>query len=343
MVKTLICTCSLLLPIAGLPDGAVNLAGPVAGYVAGPSEPELRAISGVPGSYLFSDPLPLPPGTTRVRLAPGQNFALTERGEAGLAVLDLSGGAVDRVEALGGALPAADWVAFSPGARSAILFSSSAQRLQLLTGLPGTPRVALDLDASTLPEPPFTAAVSDDGNLLVVASGHSVYLLPPGGPAQLLLSVGEVLSVVVLPNGTDVAVADRRTDSIHLVQWGSQSWLPPAFSRRSSASALNVASAPVSRVLASGLSGIGKIYPAADGRSIFVARPGAKAVSIVDVVSGDVQTFPSGVAPVQLLPLRNRDTFLISARPGQPGGVFLRDGNQGCVVFIPAAGVEGAQ
>jgi len=323
MVKPLICACSLLLPIAGLLAGSVNLTGPVAGYVAGPSEPELRAISGVPGSYLFSDPLPLPAGTTRIHLAPGQDFALIEQGAAGLAVLYLSAGAVDRVEALGGALPAADWAAFSPGARSAILFSSSAQRLQLLTGLPGMPRIALDLDASTLPVPPFTAAVSDDGSLLVVASAHSVYLVPPAGPAQLLLSVGEVLSLAVLPNGTDVAVADRRTDSIHLLQ--------------------NVASAPVIGVLASGLSGIGKIYPAADGRSILVARPGAKAVSSVDVVSGDVQTLPAGVAPVQLQPLRNRDTFLISAKPGQPGSVFLRDGDAGRVVFIPAAGVGGAQ
>jgi len=323
MAKTLLYPYSLLVPIAGLLSGAVNLRGPVAGYVAGPSPAELRTISGVPGSYLFSDPLPLPPGTTGVHLAPGQEFGLIERGAAGLAILYLSGGAVDRVEGLSGALPAADWAAFSPGARSAILFSSSAQRLQLLTGLPGTPRVAMDRDVSTLPEPPLTAAVSDDGSLLVVASGHTVYLVPPGGPAQLLLSVGEILSVVVLPNGTDVAVADRSTASIHLLQ--------------------SVASAPMIGVLASGLSGIGKMYPAADGGSIFVARPGAKAVSSVDVVSGDVRTFPSDIVPVQLLPLLNRGTFLISAKPRQPGGVFLRDGNQGRIVLIPATPVEGAQ
>ena len=64
MVKTLIYPWSLLVLTAGL-SAAANLSGPVAGYVAGPSQPELRAISGVPGSYLFSGPLPLPPGTTQ--------------------------------------------------------------------------------------------------------------------------------------------------------------------------------------------------------------------------------------------------------------------------------------
>jgi len=91
MAKTLLYPYSLLVPIAGLLSGAVNLRGPVAGYVAGPSPAELRTISGVPGSYLFSDPLPLPPGTTGVHLAPGQEFGLIERGAAGLAILYLSG------------------------------------------------------------------------------------------------------------------------------------------------------------------------------------------------------------------------------------------------------------
>jgi hypothetical protein len=324
MAKTIISFCSLPILMAGLLSGAVNLTGPVAGYVAGPAQPELRAITGVPGSYLFSEPLSLPPGTTRVHLAPGREFGLIERGAAGLAVLYLAGGEVDRVEALDGALPAADWAAFSPGAASAILFSSSLQRLQLLTGFPTAPRLARELDATVLPEPPRMAGVSDDGNLLVVASGHSVYLVPTTGPAQLLLSVGEILSVAVLPNGTDVVLAERSTDSIHLLH--------------------NAASSePAIRVLASGLPGIGVIYPAADGAAIFVARPGAQAVSSVDVVSGLVRTFPAGVAPVQLTPLLNRDTFLITGRPRQPTGVFLCDRNEGRTVFIPAAQAERAQ
>jgi len=318
MPKTLRLCFLLLLFIPGLLPAAVSFSGPVAGYVADPSGPGLRVISGVPGSYLFSDPLPVPDGVTRVHLAPGKDFALIETGAASPAILFLSGGAVDHVTALSGAMPAADWVAFSGSATSAVLFSSSAQRLQLLTGLPAAPQVALDLDASTLPEQPLTAAVSDDGRLLVMASGNSVYRLSPGGAPQLLLSAGRIVSVAVLLNGAGVAVSDTSTASIHVLR--------------------NLDSTPQIQVLASGLQGIGKLYPASDGAALFVARPGVKAVSSVDLASGALQTFPSAAALADLVPLRNRDTFLISARPGQPGSIFLRDGSAGRVVFIPAAG-----
>ncbi|SPF37517.1 exported hypothetical protein [Candidatus Sulfopaludibacter sp. SbA4] len=304
----------LLIPSLLLADA--NLSSPIAGYVADPSQPVLRTISGVPGAYLFSDPIPLPDGVTRIHLAPGPDYALIESGDAAPAVLFLSAGAVDHVAPLPGAMPAADWVAFSASGRAAVLFSSSAQRLQLLTGLPAAPQLALDLDASTFPEQPLSAALSDDGSLLLIASRNSVYRLSPGGPPQLLLSVGRIVSLAVLRNGAGVAVSDASTASIHLL--------------RNLDSTLDI------RVLVSGLSGIGRLYPATDGATLFVARPAAKAVLAVDLASGDIQTFPTSTAPVQLVPLRNRDTFLISAKPGQPGSVFWRDGNAGRFVFIPA-------
>ncbi len=322
MIRTLL-RCGLLALIAAALPGAVNVSGPVAGYVADPSRPVLRAISGVPGSYLFSDPLPLPDGVTRIHMAPAQDFALAQRGDAGLGILYLNGGAVDRVASFSGAMTAADWVVFSPAAGAAILFSASAGRLQLLTGLPAAPQVAMDLDTAAFPEQPLTAAVSDEGNLLLIASGHSVFRVPRDGPPQLVLSAGQIVSIAVLRNGTDAAVSERSTGSIHLLQ--------------------NIASAPAARVLISGVSGIGKIHPGSDGESLIVARPGARAVSSVDLASGEIQSVSSPTPPVDLIPLRNRDTFLISARPRQPGGIFFRDGSAGRVVFIPAVHGEDAQ
>jgi hypothetical protein len=317
MARITLCRFCVLAVAAGMLPGASTITGPVAGYAVESSGPELRAIYGVPGSYRFSDPLPLPDGVTRIHMAPGQDFALVERGNAGLGILFLSGGTVDRVAAVDGALAAVDWVAFSPAAGSAVLFSLSANRMQVLSGLPDTPRVTMDLDASTLPELPLTGAVSDDGQMLLVASGQALYLVPPDGAAQLLLSAGEIVSVVMLRNGTDAAVSERSTGSVHILQ--------------------GIGSAPVDRLLASGLAGIGKLYPASNGKAIFAARPGAKAMSLIDLVSGDIQSFDLDVAPVMLYPLRNRDTFLISARPHQPGWIFFRDGDAGHVVFIPGA------
>lgn len=315
--------CGLLALVAAAISSGVDVAGPIAGYVADPSQPILRAISGVPGSYLFSDPLSLPAGVTRVHVAGVRDFALAQRGDAGLGILYLNGGAVDRVVDLPGAMASADWVAFSPSAGSALLFSAADRRLQLLTGFPGAPEVALNIDTAGLPEQPLNAAVSDDGSLLLIASRHSVYRVPHDGPAQLVLSTGQIVSLAILRNGTDAVLSERTTGSIHVLQ--------------------NVANGTADRVLISGMGGIGKVYPGSDERSLIVARPGARLVSSVDLASGEIQDFPSPAPPAELLPLRNRDTFLISVRPGQPGGIFLRDGNSGRVLLVPAVAQEDAQ
>ena len=308
----------LLFPICLALADQDPIGGPVAGYATDSSRTQLRTIFGVPGAFAFSEPLPLPEGVRQVRLAPGQDFALVERTNSAPGVLFLKAGAVDRLAPVEGAMPSADWIAFSPGAGSALLFSAAAHRLQVLSGLPDAPRVLLDLDAATLPEQPVLGAVSDDGSLVLVASGASVYRVPREGAAQVVLSAGGALcrsrccATAWMPR-----YRTPRTGSVQVVR--------------------NAASNPVVRVLASGLDGIGTVFPAWDGRSLFVTRPGVETVSSIDLVSGEVRSFPSAVAAEGLMPLRNRDTFLISARAHQPGWVFYRDGMAGRVVFIPAS------
>jgi hypothetical protein len=125
------------------------------------------------------------------------------------------------------------------------------------------------------------------------------------------------VSIALFPNGADAAVSDRGTGSVHLLR--------------------NVSSEPVERELASGLRGLGRLYPSWDGGTLFVTRPGSKAVSWIDLASGEVQSCDSAAVPVILDPLRNRDTFLISARPHQPGWILYRDGDMVRVVFVPGA------
>ncbi len=305
----------LIFAAAAALPAAETIGGPVAGYVAG-AKGELRAISGVPGSFGYSDPLPLPDGTTRVRVAPGQEFALAERRDAAPAALVLLGGAVDHVTVLDGVMPAADWVAFSLTARSAVFFSAANGRLQVVTGLPDAARVVIDLDAAALAEPASTAAVSDDGTLVLLASTQSVFTLTPDQAPRLVFSGTRIRSLAVLRNGVDAVVADDGTGSVHLLS--------------------AAASAASTRVLASGLYLLGDLCASADGASIFVARPGARAISWIDMASGAVQSLDTDVPFSGLTPLRNRDTFLISAKPGQPGWVFYREGSAGRLVFIPA-------
>ena len=116
MTKLALHRCFLLVAVPALASAAESISGPVAGYVVDSSPAQLRAILGVPGAFGFSDPLSLPAGITRVRLAPGQDFALVECGTGAPGILFLKDGAVDRLAPIDGALTSADWVAFSPSA-----------------------------------------------------------------------------------------------------------------------------------------------------------------------------------------------------------------------------------
>ena len=307
-----IARCSFLIALPCLLAAAdASLGGPIAGYVADPARPELRAILGVPGSYGFSDPIGLPDAVTRVHMAPGQDFAIMERRGTVPVAVSLSGAAVDHATVLPDqSLSSFTWVAFSHRGTAAVLFSAAANRLQVVTGLPDAPQLARDVDAASLPEPPRMAAVNDDGSLVLAASSRLVYRL--SNSADVVLSAEEIAGLAVLPNGTDAVAAVPSTGSLHLLRNGS------------------------THVVASGLSGIGRIYPASDGNSIYVTQAGAAAIASVNITTGEVRSFDSGVAAVSLIPLRNRDTFLISARSRQPGWVFYRDGESARSVFIPA-------
>jgi hypothetical protein len=309
----------LLIAAAGLAFAAGPLSGPVAGYLAGPDGTELRAILGVPGALRYSDRLPLPQGTTRVRMASGKDYALIERKSGGPAVVVLSGGAIDHVTPVPGAISAADWASFSVNGTAVVLYSAAAGRLQVLSGLPDSPQLALDLDAASLPEQPAIAAISDDAKLLVCASRQTVYGITAQG-AQLLLSGSAIQALAVLPNGKDAVVADAGAGSVYRLPQGSGP-----------------------RAIASGIGGITGMWPTSDGATLYLTRQGAQSVSAVDLSSGAVQEFPAAIAPTGLAPLRIRDSFLISAESGQPGWIFYRDGGDGRTVFIPAIPPETAR
>jgi len=320
---------NILLLFAPLSIFATSLGGPLAGYATFANGSELRAILGTPGSYQFSAPLPLPDGTTRVHPAPGRDFALIERAPAadfqdtppGIASYDA--GAITAFVPMAGAIASPDWVIFSNEGGAAVLFSAQANRLQVWGGLPGSPQVILDRAADGLPSRLITAAVTEDGKTLVAASKNAVYLVGSDPAPRLLMSATLIASVAMLRNGQDAVVADRGAGAIQLLR--------------------GVTSGVDVRVAASGFEDIGAIYPSSDGASLYAALPTVKSVAAIDLASGTVTTFDSGSAASQLNRLRNRDTFLTSANPRQPGWVFFRDDSDagggirsGKAVFIPA-------
>ena len=137
--------------------------------------------------------------------------------------------------AIEGGLAQADWASFSNDAAAAVLFSAEAGRMQVITGLPGAARVAFDFDASLFPERARTAAVSEDGRLLLIGSIRGVYAIDAQGTARLVFSGAAISSVALLRNGTDAVVSDQRSHAVHVIE--------------------NAGGSPTVRVLASGLKG----------------------------------------------------------------------------------------
>ncbi len=309
----------LLVYFAGLMYGDLTVSGPRAGYVA-LGERELRAVRGVPGAFRFSEPIPLPADASRVYPAPSQDFVLVSQAGGGILALRFGSDGVPAASAINGALPDVDWIAFSPSGTAAVLYSSAVGRFQAIRGLPGAPAIGTVFDAAALPDALLSAAISDDGAALLLAFARTVYLAAESGGIELVSATAGEPAAVFFRSSRDGAIADRGTGSVALLRSGPT---------------------PVLRPLASGLDRLGDIYPAFDGASVFVTRPAAQELAIIDVTTAEVLHYALPVTPEHLFPLRNRDTFLLSAGPGQPGWVFLRNGTDGITIAIPApAAVE---
>ena len=302
-----------LLPLtAWCADG--GLRGPVLGYLLQDDPLELRAIAGIPGAAIRGEPLPLPDGVTRLRLAPGHGFALAERGESDPpAVLLLDGGAV-LATPVSGALARAGLVVFSPGGGAAALYSAAEARLQVLTGLPLQPRVSRDIPASDL----VALAVSDDGEMLLTADAQGlVYVSPVAGERQLVFRAEGLAAMTFLPQRSEAVVGDRGRGEVFVIGGFDD--------------------AVYSRLIASGLEGLGAVRAAADGRSVLVAGSEGNRAWIVDIDSATARALDLPASPAFLEPLRLPDVYLFAALPGEPAWLLVQSPAETRSYFIPGA------
>ena len=266
-------------------DGSgITMGRPIIGYVAHSSPLELRAILGIPGAAVFSDPLLLPRHVTRIRLAPSQQYALIERERQEPVVLLLTAANAGRAVSLAGAFPVADLAAFSPFGRSAVLFSVSAKRLQVIAGLPDAPQIVRDLDVGVLPEPPEAMAISDDAGSVLLSSAGAVYWLLPGGSTRMVVNVADVPALVFFPNSANAAIGDRTAGSVYLFR--------------------NLAGGITTSLLATGLDGLEEITSSGSYETLYITKPRGQCIWSIRVATGEVRAFKLGVNPVRMQQFR---------------------------------------
>jgi len=277
----------------------------------------VRGILGVPGAAVYSGPLVLPAGIERVHLAPSHAYALVEFSDRQISVLPLNGLSVGAVVAINGALPVADLVAFSPSGLSAVLFSGSAGRLQVVTGLPDKPRIAQDLDATALPELPSSVAISDDASSVLLSSLAAVHRLLPDGSARVVVTVQSGASLAFIPKSANAAIADRAAGSVYLFDAQTGGLFP--------------------NTISAGPTTVGEVSASSDGEMLFITDADGRRIWSLHLLSGEVRSLELPARPVIVDRLKNADSFLVSSEPGQPGWILYYQSTGMRAVFIPTA------
>ena len=266
-----------------------DVGAPVAGYVAAVSPPEVRAIFGIPGAARLGDPLPLPGGIAKIRLAPGQLYALAEQasGEP-MAVLPLNATKPGSLAAIVGAFAQADLVAFSPSGGTAALYSAAAGSVQVLAGLPQAAVVARKI---ALAAQPAALAISDDAAVVAIADASGAISLADA-PPRFLYSVGQAAALAFVPGSRDLVVVDRAKNQVTLLQ---------NVTGGVSAKALGTVDQPSAGVVV--------------GRSVIVSSAANTRISTIDLDSGVLASVDATAIPDRLELLRTSGAVLFSAAP----------------------------
>jgi hypothetical protein len=262
---------------------------PVAGYVATLSPPGLRPIFGIPGAARLGDPLPLPNGIAKIRVAPGQLYALAEQASGDpMAVLPLNGTAAGALAAIGGAFAQADLVAFSPSGSAAVLYSAAAGTVQVLAGLPQAAVVAREV---ALASQPVALAISDDAAALVMADASGAIWLVDA-PPQFLYAVAQTAALAFVPGSRDMVVVDGGGNQVTLLQ---------NVTGALTAKVLGTVNQPSAAVVA--------------GQSVVVASAANARISTIDLGSGALTWLDAAASPDRLELLQTSGAVLFSAAP----------------------------
>jgi len=295
---------------------AGRMAGPTLGFAFDASLGSIRRLAGIPGAATVGDPIDAGFRLAAAVISPRQDSALTVSAADGqVSILGLGNGNAT-VAAIAGAMAAPDRLLYSPAGRAALLYQPSTRRLQAVTGLPDNAAVR-ELSLAGFVDPPTGMAISDDGAMVLVASGSEddapVWLLAADGTSVPLPVPGKL--VAFRRDSHDALTAGANGD-IYLVQDGSAAF----------------------RLIYTGNDATkdpAGVQFSADGARAYVASRGGS-LTALDPATDLANTTSCGCSPVGLEPLGSGTLFRLNEMSGLP--LWLLDGAAGTprVWFIPA-------
>lgn len=194
-MRTLIFSCFL--------GGALSaqVGGPLVGYV--PEGAHIRPMYGLPAAGAIGAPLAAGRDFALIAIAPTQNFALVTTADTGELMVYKPGSSLTIIT---GAATSPDALAISPSGSSAALWFPLTGKLQIVTGLPGSPAVRT-IDASFLNASPLSIAISDDGQWAAGLWSTGVYAFGPSAVVIPLQTDPGVVALCFFHNNHDLALA----------------------------------------------------------------------------------------------------------------------------------------
>jgi hypothetical protein len=287
---------------------AGKLVAPSLGFAFDPSSHTLRRIQGIPGAALVGTPVDFGLAVSAAYVAPRLDSAFVLAGDGQLHLFRLVDTPQERnLDSLGAPLR----VVFSPSGSAAALYSPGS--VKVIKGLPDAPAVAatirVSIDSRSRRPLPGALAVSDDGAYLLYSAGGPVELIGVASDSRKVLEDAAGALAAFAPGNHDAAIV-----------YGSKLILYQ-----------DIAGAATERTF-EGVTTPSAMAFSPDTQKLFVASTTGRAVTAVQVATGERSALACDCTPANLVPMGS--VFRLTELGSEP--LWLLDTASNRVVFVPA-------
>lgn len=315
---------AIALPMFPFLVAGGSIEGPRLGVVFDSAQNALRPILGIPGAATLGKPLE---GALDLRkTAISQSCVLATQGEHNqVVVLSLKQTPLTPF-AVPGADRGPDELVLSAGGQAALLYYKKERNLiQVLSGLPASPKVSAELYLSA-GQSASALAVSDDGKTVLAGAGSKVFLVTGTGEVPLLSELGSVAAITIPAAGT-AFIADGGNNQIYRLRGlgGNME--------------TDVVAGPKQ-----GISSPAAVAVSRDGSRAFVANSKSETISIIELTGQiSVTKIACRCAPTGLSQLSGGDVFRLTEPSNHPIWVMDASARDPRVLFVPPDLAGGSQ
>jgi hypothetical protein len=295
---------------------------PILGFTVDKTGATISPILGVAGASILDQHLDLGFEIRNSVISPEHNYALAERTEdEQILVLKVLEDVT--IAELPGLRTGPSLIAISPRGTAAAFLNRASGFVQTFRGMPDTPELVYQFDASSIPGLATAITVNDDGNVVLInfadgEGGSNTAWVTSSNGALWAVPSSHVSSMAFLPRRTDAIFADAGTQEIFLVLDldGAGNRIPLLSLDRPAGIFTDVAASR-------------------DGSSLFVVSAGFPEVTIVDAETHTSTVIDCACSPTRLGRLKG-NAILLDGPPADLLHVLDFSESESRIVVVPA-------